>query len=102
MGRPRLSAEEVKHGTMAGHTWHSRWKVPQCAPCLAAKAKHNRDMDKKRRDQERQDEPRRAAWQRACSRLAQRYPAEFREILLEEMKGVAVSAPPEDEQGEAT
>jgi hypothetical protein len=68
-------------------------EIPPCQPCKDAKAAHSRAANEKIRS----DEPRRKAWRKACSRLAERYPAEFREILLEELDRVGYVPPPEDE-----
>jgi transposase len=65
---------------------------PPCQPCKDAKAAHSRASAEKKRN----DEPRRKAWWKACSRLAERHPAEFREILLEELDRVGYVPPPDE------
>lgn len=89
-----------KHGTVTGYDWHKRHSDPVCEPCLEAKRDYSRDSARGRRQAEIDDAPRKAAWWRACGRLAERYPQEFRTILEEEMQGVKLNLPPEDEDEE--
>lgn len=97
MPRPRLELDEVPHGTLAGYDWHKRWGVLEvCEACAKAKRDYSRDYARDKRKRQQNEAPRKAAWQKACARLAERYPAEFREILLEEMRGL-IELPPEDE-----
>lgn len=99
MGRARLERSEVAHGTMTGFAWHQRWRDPVCDPCREAKRTHSRETARAQAKAEAEDAPRKAAWFRACSKLAERYSVEFREILAEEMRGVVLVIP--DEQGES-
>lgn len=97
MPRPRGTSA---HGTITGYTWHKNNGEEPCEPCLLAKRDYSREAARSKKQQERAEAPRREAWQRACARLAERYPAEFREILMEEMRGV-IQLPPDDDEGEA-
>ena len=98
MGRQTLDLDEVRHGTITGYSWHQKHKEhgPPCQECKDAKSKASRDYNERKKREEADAEVRQKAWWRACSRLAERYPAEFRELLAEEMKHV----PPID-QGES-
>jgi len=96
MPRLKLDPGEVKHGTLTGYSWHKHWGEEACEPCKEAKRTHSREAAQAKRKAELEEAPRKAAWDRAYARLAARYPAEFREIVTEEMRGL-VTLPPEDE-----
>lgn len=100
MPRPQLSWNEVPHGTISGYDWHQRRKDGGCEACREAKRKASREWARNKRATDLQDAGRKAAWQRACSKLAERHPVEFREILLKEMEGVIVLPPEEGEPSE--
>lgn len=96
MVRQKLKPDEVSHGTLTGYSWHRHWKENPCEACKKAKRDYSRNAARAKKEAELQEAPRKQAWQRACARLADEYPARFREILTEEMRGL-VTIPPEDE-----
>lgn len=97
MPRPRLEPDQVRHGTLAGWSWHKHWDDKACDACMKAKRDHSREAARLKRRAEMEAAPRLEAWKRACGRLAEKYPEEFRAILAEEMRGLV---PPPADEGE--
>ena len=95
MGRRRA---DHPCGTYNAYQLHVRRGEVSCEPCREANRVYNNE--RRATKQDRFWEAQRAVRRnRALYRLAAEYPTRFREILVEEMKGL-VSLPPEDEETE--
>lgn len=78
--------ETILHGTYAGAQVHQRLGIPTCIACATARAEYmaayRAANPVKKRDQRNRTRVR----NRALARLAKRYPTEFNQLLMEEMK----------------
>ena len=83
-------------GTYNAYQLHIRRGEVSCEPCREANRVYNNEL-RATKDQRAQEAARAVRRNKALLRLAQEYPTRFREILVEEMKGL-VSLPPEDEE----